>query len=111
MDRLDTSLWTILKDLPLIAVWRGSDPVYITVLVALPLVIGGLLAQIRNRGTVKALIICMAVLTVFNNVFLVINGFKDTWYGLALFLGAPSFYMLIGLAAGSLIHKELSKRE
>ena len=111
MDRLDTTIWTILKDLPLIAVWRGSDPVYITVLVALPLVIGGLLAQIRNRSIVKALIICMAVLTVFNNVFLIINGFSDTWYGLALFLGVPSFYMLAGLAAGSLIFRELSKRE
>ncbi len=111
MDRLDPSVWTVLKNLPLITIWTDSDPVYLVVLVAAPLIIGGLLAQMRNRSAVKALIICMAVLTVFNNVFMVINGFSDTWHGLALFLGVPSFYMLLGLAVGSFIFRKLSKRE
>ena len=111
MGSLEPSLWITLKNLPLITIWSSSDPVYLVILVAVPLVLGGLLAQMRNRSAVTALIVTMAVLTVFNNVFFVINGFSDTWHGLALFLGVPSFYMLIGLAAGSFIFRKLSQRE
>ena len=111
MDQIGSSFWVILKNIPFIWIWSGSDALSLVILVAVPLIIGGLLGYACRSAAVKALIILLAVLAVFNNIFVFIHGFTDTWRGLAEYFGVPSFYMLAGLVLGSIIRGRLSEKE